>query len=268
MPTLPALALVRRIHHGALDFTGAAPCTGFIAQQDFAADFARIGVTTQKNITHPAEPIFAAALGEAFNSLFLVTQDIHRPDPVLALKGEAEVDEATNPLAKLAAWIFEFPPAASSTRLSVVIEADEDGTEHWARIFPDRVMRSIMAAPNAETCSVEERFGLFRFRLRLDLLCSKLAMVPLSAHWGPIPIPKFLRPHIKATERATSGWHYFDVDIALPLIGRLVHYRGWLATVQSNKAPKDQEGPVSTCPGATTNQSEPAPDQRQSCLTR
>ncbi len=46
VPTLPALALVRRIRDKRLSFRGAAPCTGILTPEDFAADFARHGITS------------------------------------------------------------------------------------------------------------------------------------------------------------------------------------------------------------------------------
>ncbi len=50
VPTLPALALVRRIRDGRLPFRGAAPCTGILTPEDFEADFARLGITTATEI--------------------------------------------------------------------------------------------------------------------------------------------------------------------------------------------------------------------------
>ena len=46
---------------------------------------------------------------------------------------------------------------------------------------------------------------------------------------GPIPLPLRLAPRSVACEWADDGRFRFDVPIALPLIGRLVHYRGWLS---------------------------------------
>ncbi len=50
VPTLPALALVRRIRDKRLRFRGAGPCTGILTPDDFAADFARYEITTATEI--------------------------------------------------------------------------------------------------------------------------------------------------------------------------------------------------------------------------
>jgi hypothetical protein len=43
-----------------------------------------------------------------------------------------------------------------------------------------------------------------------------------------LPLPRALWPAIEASESQDDGRFCFDVRIALPLVGRLVHYRGWL----------------------------------------
>ncbi|MDH3229190.1 MAG: saccharopine dehydrogenase NADP-binding domain-containing protein [Alphaproteobacteria bacterium] len=46
VPTLAALALVRQVRDGCLAFRGAAPCTGILTLDEFAPDFARLGIVT------------------------------------------------------------------------------------------------------------------------------------------------------------------------------------------------------------------------------
>ena len=50
VPTLPALALVRRFRDKRLSFRGAGPCTGILTPEDFAADFARLGIATATEV--------------------------------------------------------------------------------------------------------------------------------------------------------------------------------------------------------------------------
>lgn len=53
IPTLPALALARRLRDGRADSPGAGPCVGRLDLDDFAADFARHGITTQTETRAP-----------------------------------------------------------------------------------------------------------------------------------------------------------------------------------------------------------------------
>jgi hypothetical protein len=49
---------------------------------------------------------------------------------------------------------------------------------------------------------------------------------------GPVPLPRLLAPLTRTHEEVDGeGRFVFDVEISLPLVGRLVRYRGWLARV-------------------------------------
>lgn len=52
VPTLTALALVRKFRDGTLNFRGAQPCVGILSIDDFQADFERLGIETE--IRHSA----------------------------------------------------------------------------------------------------------------------------------------------------------------------------------------------------------------------
>jgi hypothetical protein len=54
---------------------------------------------------------------------------------------------------------------------------------------------------------------------------------------GPIPLPRFIMPVTRANAGMDDEGRYtFDVWIGMPLIGRLVHYRGWLAETIAQQA--------------------------------
>lgn len=54
VPTLAALALIRRLRAGNLTRTGAAPCVGYLELADFKPDFDRLGIATAVEISHPS----------------------------------------------------------------------------------------------------------------------------------------------------------------------------------------------------------------------
>jgi len=244
VPTLAALALVRRIRDDGLRFRGAGPCVGILAPDDFAADFARHGIATATEVRPLGESLFERTLGECFETLPPVTRGVHRPDPALLLDGAADVDGAETAAGTLLARVLGLPGPARRAKLRVVIEANADGSESWTRIWPDRVMRSVMAAPASGDGTVEERFGNLRVRLRLNADNAGLTMTPISVRWRALPLPVRLF-RIAARETAWEDAHLFDVRIALPLIGRLVHYRGWL-TILREAVPAPVERPRAT----------------------
>ncbi len=59
VPTLAALALVRRLRDRALGFRGAGPCVGHLTLDDFETDFERLGIETGSQ-TRPLAPILRA----------------------------------------------------------------------------------------------------------------------------------------------------------------------------------------------------------------
>ena len=79
-----------------------------------------------------------------------------------------------------------------------------------------------------------ERFGPIRFAMRLTPVPEGLIQ-PFSRWWiGPLPMPKFLLPRGVAREYEAEGRFHFDVPIALPLVGLLIHYRGWLVPLPTS----------------------------------
>ena len=146
---------------------------------------------------------------------------------MLALQGRASVEGAAGLLARLAAAPFGFPPAAPDMPVRVLIEASEDG-EVWTRSFGGHSFRSRMApAPGG---GLEERFGPFSFRLHVAADAAGLRMHVAAWRIGPVPLPRRLAPRALAREWADAAGRFrFDVRIALPGVGRLVRYAGWLA---------------------------------------
>ena len=76
--------------------------------------------------------------------------------------------------------------------------------------------------------TVHERFGAFRFRLRLDADSRGLTLTPEAGWWHGLRLPLALLPRIAARESVDQERHLFDVTIGLPMVGRLVRYRGHL----------------------------------------
>ncbi|MBJ7442938.1 MAG: DUF4166 domain-containing protein [Sphingobium sp.] len=103
--------------------------------------------------------------------------------------------------------------------------AQADGRETWTRDFSGRRFRSQLSQRNGW---LVERFGPLRFAFDLHSDDQGLRMVMRRWWLGPLPLPKWLAPRSNAQEWAEGGRFHFDVPIALPLIGQLVHYRGWL----------------------------------------
>jgi len=66
---------------------------------------------------------------------------------------------------------------------------------------------------------------------KFNLVASEetLSMEIVGWSLGPMPLPRSLAPTINAREWVDEqGRFRFDVAIGAPVIGQIVHYRGWL----------------------------------------
>ena len=149
--------------------------------------------------------------------------------------GEADVTGASNPVAALIARIVGFPTAGQH-KLHVHFE-ECDGGEIWTRDFGGKRFRSHLTQRSRW---LVERFGPFHFAFALLSDKHGLAM-DLRRWWiGPFRLPTAWAPRSPAREWAEDGRFYFDVPIDLPVIGRLIHYRGWLRNDSDNIGQADE----------------------------
>ncbi len=226
VPTLPALAALR-----ALDTIppGARACAGVLNLEAIEAEMQGLQITTGRRSEAPPPSLYERVLGDAFAVLPAPLQHLHGRSFGIHAAGVASVDGPDTALARLAAAVFRFPPAAKSVPVRVTIRPDE-GRERWLRDFGGRRFASTLSA--AGPGRLVERFGPFRFGLDLPVGPAGVLGMPVRAWWfGPIPLPRLLAPVSIATETMDEAGRFrFDVEMRLPLgLGRLVRYRGWLA---------------------------------------
>jgi hypothetical protein len=225
VPGLPAAAVVRRILKGDVA-SGARTCAGLVALSELADDFVRLGVLTRTDIDAVASP-FEVALGERFEVAPAVVRRVHRSGPVARLVGEADVKGPATPLAAVAARLVGFPRAATAAPVEVTMRALDEEREEWVRVIGGARFRSVLRAVGDGM--VEERFGPLTFRMRLDVDADSLRMDVTGWRIGVVPLPAWLAPRSAAREAETAeGRFSFDVPIAAPVVGRLVHYAGAL----------------------------------------
>jgi len=225
VPVIPAAATIWALARGQT-VTGARPATGTLHVDDLKPWLEGLAITFKTSAFKKEVPLYARVMGESFALLPEVTRRLHRGRPAITAEGEAAVVGARNAAGRLIAKLFGFPAEASRVPVRVLIES-RDGKEYRTRFFNGKPMRSVMQ--RAGDGIIEERFGLVAIRMALVARPDGLDMVPEAGRIGPIPLPGFLLPTIKAEERTEGNRrHRFDVEIGLPLLGRLVAYRGYL----------------------------------------
>ncbi|HKH33024.1 MAG TPA: DUF4166 domain-containing protein [Beijerinckiaceae bacterium] len=241
VPTIPPVAVARKFRDGSLRFRGASACVGFVTLEELAPSFERLGIETavaREGLDEAA--VFERALGGAFERLPAMTQAIHRPDPLLLLRGTAAATGGASPIARFVARLFGFPGTTGELPVRVVIERHGAG-ERWTRIFGDKTFVSFLDSPDAGASSIAERFGIMTFRVALGLDEKGLSFTPVKGWIGPVPLPRWMLPRVTAHESVTlDDAHHFDVRISLPVLGVLVHYRGALRIDEAEAPPADR----------------------------
>lgn len=104
-----------------------------------------------------------------------------------------------------------------------------DGAEAWHRNFAGRKFMSVQEEGQGRNeWLVCERFGPLVAAMALVLDGERLRLVIRRWSLFGLPLPLALAPRINACEFAESGRFHFHVEIAHPLTGPIVGYRGWL----------------------------------------
>lgn len=226
VPVLPALALIRALADGRIRQRGAMPCVGLLTLGDICREFNRFHIITRRKFA--PRMLFARVLGSTFATLPRAIQTAHHIDDVLVLEGRASIKGAKTLLARAIARLVGFPRDGRDVPVSVTMRA-VDGGEEWTRVFGRARFRTRLTPLDGFPHRLIERFGPCTFDLHLTARPDGLDYVVTSGRIGFVPLPSILIPRTVATERVDdAGRFQFDVPIALPGLGLLVHYRGWL----------------------------------------
>jgi NAD(P)-dependent dehydrogenase (short-subunit alcohol dehydrogenase family) len=221
IPTLAVPLLAAKLDSLA---PGARSAAGSLALEEYERAFAPFAIATAIE-DDQAAPLYARVMGEDFALLPPAVRALHLVNGDFAASGTAEVISGKGLPARLLCRIIGFPAAAASVPVSVWMR-EQDGVETWRRDFGGAAFSSRLAHRGA---LLTERFGPIRFGFTLRREADGLTMH--FARWwlGPLPMPRLLMPRGTAREYEAGGRFHFDVPIALPLIGPVIHYRGWLA---------------------------------------
>jgi hypothetical protein len=169
-------------------------------------------------------PLFARLLGEKFDRLPPRVRALHARDTSHTYAGRADVDRGTGMLSRLMGAATRLPAQKTDQELHVTIEPSASG-ERWTRTFADHAMPSRLWDADGLLC---ERLGLATFGFQLDVHDDQLTWRVARVRSLGIPLPARLFRGVIAREFDEDGRYRFDVRAELPIVGLLVHYRGWL----------------------------------------
>ncbi len=172
-------------------------------------------------------PLYRRVLGTDFDRLppeIRALHDLRRP---ARAEGRCEIRRGESRMAHWAGGLLRLPLAGRDVPVAVDF-LPRDGREVWRRAFAGRGFESVQEACGAAPGQLIERLGPLAFRLAVSASRERLTLELRGARIFGLPLPRPLWPGITAGERVEDGVFVFDVAIRLPLLGLLVHYRGWL----------------------------------------
>lgn len=222
IPTLAIAPLVARMVERKIE-CGARDAGQALTLDDYAPAFASLAIAHACEEFVMPQTLYRRVMGKRFDQLPPAVRAIHDVMGDGGAHGEARVTGSANWLGALIARVVGFPRAGHH-KLHVAF-AEADGVERWTRHFGNTEFRSTLSERNG---TLVERFGPARFSFDLPSDAAGLTMVMRRWSVFGFRLPLALAPRTLAREWEDHGRFQFDVAIELPLIGRVVHYRGWL----------------------------------------
>ncbi|SDQ91561.1 DUF4166 domain-containing protein [Pseudoxanthomonas sp. CF125] len=174
--------------------------------------------------------LFQQVLGAEFETLPPAVRALHTASGHRRYHGQVEVVRGGNPLARLFAWATRLPPAGRG-EVEVEMEMDASGEdEKWTRHIGGHAMPSRLWERDGLLC---EQLGLARFGFRLTVEQGSIVWRVQRITVLGLRLPARWFAQVLARESEADGRYLFDVAAAMPMIGLLVRYRGWLRVEQA-----------------------------------
>jgi len=228
IPSMAIEAVVRKLRAGDRPAAGARSSVDALSLADYDALFANRSIHTGFRSEEPGAPLYRQLLGTAFDTLPLTLQLLHGSKVERRWQGHAEVRRGTGLLARIAAAIVGFPKAAARVPVTVAFTPEKDG-ERWTRDFDGKRFTSLQSRGSGRNeYLLVERFGPLSFAMALVIERDRLYLVPRRWSAFGIAMPRWLMPRGISFETEADGSFRFDVEIAAPLAGLIVAYRGSL----------------------------------------
>lgn len=230
IPSMAIEAIIRQILGGKRPEPGARPGSQALRLEEFERLFATRSIYTGfRTAPAPGDPLYRQILGEAFEQLPTQVRALHDSTLTRQWVGTAAVRRGKHFLARAIGRLIGFPAAADSVPVRVKLACEPAG-ERWTRDFGGRTFSSFQR-PGTERNQylLLEQFGIVTVALALVVEDARLYLVPRRWTCLGIPLPTLLLPTGRSFEAEVDGQFRFDVEIAAPLIGLIVAYKGVLA---------------------------------------
>lgn len=170
--------------------------------------------------------LFRALLGPTdWPQLAHAVQRMHAEGSVIQASGKADVSGETHAVARMLRRLLTLPEPGAGQAIAITIERHATH-ERWSRRFLRGHMHSTLRAGN--NGQLHERLGPVTLRFALHRDGDAIDWQLQGARLLGLPLPRRFCGTVLSRSGVRDGRYAFDIDTRLPLIGRLVAYRGWL----------------------------------------
>lgn len=175
-------------------------------------------------------PLYREVLGADYDRLPPIIQAMHDVRGRHSARGRGRVCRASNLPGRLLANFLGMPAEASDIAVETSFTL-EDGVESIMRNYGGSILTTHQALAPGSTAGQRlllERFGPMKLFIRLEGDEAGITFHLQRCSLLGLPLPAFLAPRLTARERVTGGKYHYFVQVALPLLGRLIEYEGFL----------------------------------------
>jgi hypothetical protein len=175
-------------------------------------------------------PLYRQVLGDSWNQIAESVRCMHASQSIVRAHGSLRIEHGRHRLARFFARVFRLPDPSPAAVTQLVVTTRADG-ERWHRTFNGR--RFDTRQYTASQSELLERFGLLELRFHLDASDGSLVYVQRDAALRVgsvrVPIPRAWAPRVQAREDPAGPRRVkVDVRIALPFVGPLIAYDGFI----------------------------------------
>ncbi|WP_421569912.1 DUF4166 domain-containing protein [Stenotrophomonas sp. PD6] len=228
IPSMAIEAVIRKLLAGERPAPGARAATHALELSDYEALFEGRSIHTGFRRDEAGARLYRQVLGSAFATLPPQVQALHLGTTAHRWSGVSQIRRGTGVLARMIAAVIGFPAAGANVPVTVTF-TPENGGERWTRDFGGRRFSSWQRrGAGRNDALLMERFGLIDVALALVVEGNRLTLVPRRWSFLGIPLPKALLPKGTTFETEVDGRFVFNVEIAAPVVGLIVAYRGSL----------------------------------------
>lgn len=228
IPSMAVEAVIRKLLAGDRPLPGARPATRALELADYRVLFEGRAIHSGFRQEDPAASLYRQVLGSAYEVLPPQVQALHQSSGHRRWSGTAQIRRGAGLMSRLVAAVIGFPQAGEDVPVAVTFAPDQGG-ERWTRDFGGRRFTSWQGrGTRRNEALLVERFGWVSVALALVVEGERLLLVPRRWSCLGLPLPASLLPKGNSFETEVDGRFVFNVEIAAPVVGLIVGYRGWL----------------------------------------